>query len=156
MRPSPILTPESGLSRLSVSAAILANVRPTQPALSGQRRAALWLLLALLPMLTFAGHWPSHIDIPGTNFYLALPFATQGHEHAGSTDDHGRHCHSNAASCTDVPAAAGVSFALMNESIAALGVGALMVAIAIRSRQSPLSTSISPERRPPKQTLVPV
>ncbi len=121
-----------------------------------QRRAALWLLLALLPMLTFAGHWPSHIDIPGTNLYVTLPFASQAHDHAGAGDDHGRHCHANAANCSDVPAAAGVSFALMNETIATLGVGALMVAIALASWQAPPALAISPELRPPKRAPLPV
>jgi hypothetical protein len=113
------------------------------------RRRALWLFLALLPMLTFAGHWPSQIDIPGTNFYLALPLASHAHVH-DSGEDHGRHCHANAASCSDVPAPAGAGFALLSETLALLGAAALMVVVATRVQRAPAGRELSPELKPPR------
>ena len=58
-----------------------------------------WLLLAAyLPALTFFGHWPLSIDIPGTSLYVGLPqsgsSAVAGHE---------SHCHAAAGSSSNVP-----------------------------------------------------
>ena len=107
------------------------------------------LLAALLPMLTFVGHWPAHLDIPGTDYYVALPFAAPVHSHQTETD-HGSHCHANSASCTDKPVGAGVGFALLNESLAMLGAAALLIAAASFARRMPDSIELTPEPGPPK------
>ena len=116
---------------------------------AGARRMALWLLLSLMPMLSFAGHWPTHIDIPGTDFYLTVPFA--GAVDAAETGEHshGEHCHEDAAGCSKTPSTAGVGFALMHESIAALGAGALLIAVAARTRRLRADGVILPEIPPP-------
>lgn len=110
---------------------------------------AAWLLFALLPMLTFAGHWPETIDIPGTNHYLALPFAAS-HAHG---DDHGGHCHADSAGCSDTPAPVATGFAVLNESLLILGAGALLIAAGVLANRAPESRAVAPRRRPPKGVL---
>lgn len=110
---------------------------------------ALLLLLSLLPMVSFAGHWPTHIDIPGTDFYLTLPFAGPVEESAGG-HSHAEHCHEGAAGCSKTPSTAGVGFALMNESIMALGAGALLIAVAARTRRLGPDRGVLPELPPPR------
>lgn len=107
---------------------------------------AAWLLFALLPMLTFAGHWPETIDIPGTNLYLAVPFAAS-HAHA---DDHGGHCHAESAGCSDTPVPAATGFAVLNEALLALVTAGLLVAAAACTALTPESQAVEPRRRPPK------
>lgn len=133
--------------------AILFAVNLTSATAAGRRRLALWLLIALLPMLTFAGHWPTHIDIPGTGLYLTLPFAgpVQGDANA---HDHGQHCHDDATGCSKTPSTAGVGFAMMNESIAALGAATLLIAVALRARSLSAPRELIPELRPPRTALV--
>lgn len=117
-----------------------------------QRRMALWLMLALLPMLTFFGHWPTHIDIPGTGLYLTVPFAGPIQDDA-TEHDHAQHCHGEASGCSKTPATAGVGFAIMNETIAALGAAALLVAVASRTRTLRAPRGVTPELPPPRTVL---
>jgi len=71
-----------------------------------------WLLLAAyLPALTFLGHWPLAIDIPGTSLYVGLPERTSSHE-AG----HESHCHASAGSSSDVPLAESATVAVLADS----------------------------------------
>jgi hypothetical protein len=119
--------------------------------LGSARRARLlsWLLLAsLMPLLTFMGHWPASIPIPGTDAYLTVPLA--GKANQGDHHDHSQHCHGGSASCTDAPAAAGISVALENEPLAVTFAAAvLVVALAAAWRPSFVRT-LSPEHRPPR------
>lgn len=106
-----------------------------------------WVLfLALLPSLSFFGHWPNEFAIPGTAYAIAIPGA------AGGTDahDHASHCHAEAASCSDAPAAAGVSFALMNESLTLLVAGGVLVLLALRWCVPGEDHPLSPEPAPPR------
>jgi hypothetical protein len=118
------------------------------------RRRALWLFIALLPMLTFVGHWPTHVDLPGTNLYLTIPFAGPV-DGAAAGHDHSQHCHDDAAGCSKTPATAGVGFALMNESLALLGAAALMLAVAAVTRRAPNSCEYAPDPGPPRLALSP-
>lgn len=119
---------------------------------AGRRRASWILILALLPTLTFLGHWPGQISIPGTDYYLAIPGSASAPSGDTSTSahDHTRHCHADAASCSDVPAAAGVSFALMNETLALIVAGGLFVLLALRWWVPGEGFSPSPELEPPR------
>jgi len=130
------------------------------------RRRASWVLLAaLLPMLTFMGHWPASLPIPGTDLYVSVPFAgaEQAHSHeagagAGAGADeasHEQHCHAGAAGCSDIPAAAGVSFGLMNQPVAFV-IGGLLLLMGVRWWQPRASTTISPVLQPPRQGLSPL
>jgi hypothetical protein len=117
------------------------------------RRAASWvLILALLPTLTFFGHWPQQVSIPGTNYYLAIPGSPAAASEGEASDghDHSRHCHADAASCSDVPAASGVSFAVMNETLAFFGAGGLFVLLALRWWVPGEGFTPSPEIQPPR------
>lgn len=124
------------------------------------RRRASWVLLAaLLPMLTFMGHWPASLPIPGTDLYVSVPFAgaEQAHSHEAEADEasHEQHCHAGAASCSDIPAAAGVSFGLMNQPVAFV-IGGLLLLMGVRWWQPRASTTISPVLQPPRQGLSPL
>lgn len=117
------------------------------------RRAASWvLILALLPTLTFFGHWPEQIPIPGTGYYLAIPgsFPTVPDGAASDGHDHSSHCHADAASCSDVPATAGVSFAILNETLALFGAGGLFVLLALRWWVPGEGFTPAPEIQPPR------
>lgn len=75
------------------------------------------LLLSLLPMLTFFGHWPRiEMSIPHTDSVVVFwpgeadsgetegghthTAQAGGHSHA---DGHEQHCHVDASSCSDIP-----------------------------------------------------
>ncbi len=113
-----------------------------------------WLLLvSLVPMLTFMGHWPSTLPIPGTDSFISVPLAGSGShdEHSpGSGAEHARHCHGGVASCGDAPAGAGVSLALV-ETPGTLAVAALgLIALALASWRPRRSFTVGPELRPPR------
>jgi hypothetical protein len=112
-----------------------------------------------LPALSFMGHWPEDFGIPGTAYYVGLPFTgSHGHTHeagANAADTHARHCHGDSASCSDVPATAGVSFGLANEALAlTLAAGALL-AVASANRAALRENVLAPDRRPPRPFLSP-
>jgi hypothetical protein len=114
------------------------------------------LLVAILPSLTFLGHWSLNLDIPGTDLYLTLIAASHhDDEHAGHEDEqaHTNHCHANAASCTDVPFTGASPFALLHDSIAHLGAAALLVVLTIGAWRPWSTLTVGPEPRPPRRTF---
>jgi hypothetical protein len=107
-------------------------------------------------MITFVGHWPTTLDIPGTTYYVGKPFTgSHGHTHeADDRHDHSSHCHGDSASCSNVPSTAGVTFGLMSEVVAlALAAGAL-VAVAVFARATLRENVFAPEPRPPRLALL--
>ncbi|HML97851.1 MAG TPA: hypothetical protein PKD75_05175 [Tepidiformaceae bacterium] len=119
---------------------------------AGRRRASWLLVLALLPTLTFFGHWPAELSIPGTGYYLALPGAAPAP--AGDDGhDHSSHCHADASSCSDVPATAGVTFAILNECVALFGACGLFVLLALRWWKPGEGFTPSPELEPPRALI---
>ncbi|MCC7366491.1 MAG: hypothetical protein IT303_19190 [Dehalococcoidia bacterium] len=126
------------------------------------RLRALFLFLAILPMLTFAGHWPAiRIDIPGTNLYVGVPEApvadeTEPHSHGPGTHDgdsghaHEQHCHTGVARCSDVPFTGFSAFALMDESAAYLGAAALLTLLAVLAWSPTQDRSVIPSLQPPR------
>ena len=129
-------------------------------------RLGLLLLVAILPTLTYFGHWPVvTLDIPGTDLYLQLPGSEGnigGDDHgfgasAGSQRDaheHAQHCHGDTATCTDMPFTGASAFALMEESLAALGIAALLTLVALQARRPGALASVAPELQPPKLLLL--
>jgi hypothetical protein len=116
-----------------------------------------WTLLAsLMPMLTFMGHWPSEIPLPGTNSYISLgPEAAHTHSHSEDEASHSHHCHGDSAGCSEAPVTAGVTFGMMNEAVAlAIAAGLFFAAwagvAAVRSQRS-----LAPEPRPPRAVIAP-
>jgi hypothetical protein len=130
----------------------LIAVGRTLTSLRTRRRISVLLLGSLLPMLTFMGHWPTAIPIPGTDQYLSIPLA--GHEeHQDGHEDghsHAQHCHGNSASCSDVPAFAGVSFALMSEALTFGAAAAFLVAVALHWWRPRQPNTLLPELQPPR------
>jgi hypothetical protein len=116
---------------------------------AGRRRASFILAFALLPTLTFFGHWPAELPIPGTAYYLALPGAAPA---SGEDDghDHSRHCHADAGSCSDAPASAGVTFAILNEFVTLLGASGIFLLLALRWWNPGEGFTPSPELEPPR------
>ena len=118
------------------------------------QRVQKWALLtALLPSLTFMGHWTPHVDIPGTNLYIGFPEPNVAQSHSGTSSaghDHRSHCHADASSCTDVPFTGGSAFGLLAETAAFLG-GALALGAAVVLAWRPAgSVAVGPDLRPPR------
>lgn len=67
------------------------------------------LLAALLPSLAFFGHWELAVPLPGLNDALVLGALHAAH----GGDEHDRHCHGDAASCSDQPAPVGAKLVLL-------------------------------------------
>lgn len=116
------------------------------------------LVVALLPTLTFLGHWTLQFDIPGTNlFVLVVPGETapDAHTHDGGTQpgdnhSHEQHCHAGVASCSDIPFTGASPFALLNDSLAYLGACGALTVLAVLFWRPVASASVSPDLRPPR------
>jgi hypothetical protein len=79
------------------------------------RRAALLLFAALLPMLTYVGHWPAFaIAIPGTAYELSLPFVAA----ETAAGDHHQHCHADAADCSSGPGSVALAISVLAAGLA--------------------------------------
>ena len=109
------------------------------------------LLVAILPSLTFLGHWSISIDVAGIDLTLieAIPHEDEQAAH----DDqpaHTNHCHANAASCTDVPFTGASPFALLGDSIAYLGAAAVLVVLLFGAWRPWATVTVGPEPRPPR------
>ncbi len=114
------------------------------------------MLLALVPMLSFMGHWPTSVPIPGTELYLSVPLAGAEHhdDHsAASEDEHAQHCHGGAASCSDVPAAAGVSMAALAGGSGFVIVSNVLIALLAAAWRPRNTNSLTPGLRPPRTLL---
>lgn len=118
------------------------------------------LLFALVPALTFFGHWPTlSLPIPGTDFYVGRPSAEHGvhaHEHTtvqGDSDDHEAHCHASLATCMgssplgDAPVAALAGF------VALLGATAAWRRTASHTSGTLLGRLLSFDPPPPRVSL---
>jgi hypothetical protein len=119
-----------------------------------------WLLLiAILPSLTFLGHWEIDIPVSGTAWYVAFPGAhTADHHHddgsgGGDHEEHDRHCHANFSSCADVPFTGASPFAVLAECVALLGAAGTLVLLAATAWQPGKLLDIIPEPRPPRFVL---
>ena len=113
------------------------------------------LLVAILPSLTFVGHWSLNLDVPGTDLYLTLIAASHHDDELARHDDqqaHTNHCHANAASCTDVPFTGASPFASLHDSIAYMGAAALLVVLAFGTWRPSSTLTVGPELRPPRRT----
>lgn len=118
-----------------------------------RRRILIALAIALVPMLTFMGHWPEDVRIPGTQQYLTVPLAGRSTAESEGAHDHTKHCHGDSASCSDVPALAGAGFAVMNETLAVAITAALLWVVALRYWRPRASNSLLPELQPPRFSL---
>lgn len=129
-----------------------------------QRQLASWAMaLALLPSLLFLGHWGVSIRIPAAGVNVVLVPASQaalgehaskpqdrGRPYGDKPDGHGRHCHGDAASCSDVPFAGAGGFAVLRDFAVGLGMASGSVLAALMVHVLAALHMPSPERRPPR------
>ncbi|MCL6643894.1 MAG: hypothetical protein K6U88_02755 [Dehalococcoidia bacterium] len=105
------------------------------------------LLLALLPTLTYFGHWPAiALPIPGTADVLVLPFAS-GETAAG---DHHQHCHADAAECSSGPGSFPLAVSLLAAAVALAVPGGPLLPARLRERRLALQHAPEPEPGPPR------
>lgn len=121
------------------------------------------MLLALLPMLTFMGHWPRiTVDLPGDSEFVLSPGSQHGsesiaHTHTGdgaSEDDghHGEHCHSGVATCTDIPFTGGVTVLNLQEAVLSIGLSAAAFRASDLAGAALTSAAIDPDLQPPRDS----
>ncbi len=128
--------------------------QPGMPRKTEQRLA--WLLLAaLLPMLTFMGHWPATLPLPGTNFYLTVPLAgaAPNAQSAGS-HSHGDHCHGESSECGDSGSSSSAGPAFLSERPIGLSLSAALIALALLWWRPADAASPGPELRPPRRPVL--
>jgi hypothetical protein len=114
-----------------------------------------WLLLvALAPMLTFMGHWPHSLPIPGTEMFVTVPFAGQPVElDEGGEHSHGQHCHGDSEGCSDAPAAAGVGLALLSTPLLPAGATGMFIALVLLWWRPRNLITVGPELEPPRRAF---
>lgn len=109
------------------------------------------LLLALLPTLTYFGHWPAiAIPIPGTADVLVLPFAS-GETAAG---DHHQHCHADAAECSSGPGSFALAVSLLAAAVALALPGGPLLPVRAPITRLALQHLPAPEPGPPRRTAL--
>jgi len=118
-----------------------------------QRRLSWALVIALVPMVTFMGHWPTSVPLPGTNLYIVLPFAAPSTGTGSGDHQHEQHCHGNAAGCSDTPTAAGVSVGLVNQELALPVAAGAFIALAFALWLPASWRTDQPELQPPRFLL---
>ena len=111
------------------------------------------LLLSLLPMLSYVGHWNAgesgraHTQADHTHASIA-PAAHQ--PSGGALEEHAEHCHGEVASCTDSPPPVASGFSALAEGLRFLrtedGAGVAVGDVWGLAAQ----TSLAPEPRPPR------
>lgn len=108
-----------------------------------------WLLLAAyLPALTFFGHWPLSIDIPGTSLYVGLP-----HIHPSAEAGHESHCHTSTESSSDVPLAESASAAVLADSLVTFVGDPPLLGVAESGITWLAQSCVTPTSPPPKRTF---
>ena len=126
--------------------------------------AAWALLLSLLPMLTFFGHWPAAaVTLPGTGVEFRLPFSgpplapgghTHGDGHPHAQGDHEAHCHTAMATCAETQIGGQAPVTVLLETVALLlGAGA-WVALAVCAGCALRSTDLERLDPPPRTPLL--
>jgi hypothetical protein len=120
--------------------------------------AAWSLLFAILPTLTYMGHWPRELDLPGAHPSLRLGASADthdpGHEDGDEGLAHQRHCHGSPSTCSDVPFTGTSGLAVLNEWLALAGVSSLLVMLAGRWWRPGRPFAPPPELRPPRRPAV--
>ncbi|MEP7216200.1 MAG: hypothetical protein ABI782_08090 [Anaerolineaceae bacterium] len=105
-----------------------------------------WLLVvAYLPAVTFLGHWPLSIDIPGTDVYVGLPLTASLHEH-----NHKDHCHADAGSCSDAPLTTSATVASLAQSLAFDDVDSPLIGVGTGTAAWSAQAEVAPVAPPPK------
>lgn len=133
----------------------------------GVERAALVLLVSLLPMLTFFGHWPAiTVTLPGTAVALQLPFSgpppgpAAGHSHVGgdahahAPGDHEAHCHASMASCAQTQVGGQAPVTVLLETVTLLLGAGTWLAMAARAERAHREADLRSIDPPPRIALL--
>ena len=133
------------MSRAGVAAARVERARRRAETLAAV------LLVALLPMLTFFGHWELRFDLPGTLYFFSWPTDSgAGRGDPGASHDHAGHCHGELASCTNSPATAAAPVALLGSELAIDAAGAPLLAALVDAWQPTAVNNVAPDTPPPR------
>lgn len=117
---------------------------------AGSPRAAALLLAALLPMLTYFGHWPAvSIPIPGTGIAVAIPFAAEE-----APGDHHQHCHGESAGCASSPGSVGLAVTLLAAAVAVAIPGGRLIPVPAAPGGLRLQHLPIPDPAPPRPAPV--
>ncbi len=108
------------------------------------------MLVALVPSLTFIGHWTLRLPIPGTGFYVGLPATPAAADSTAAAGDHAGHCHSDSESCSNTPLAGASAVAVLSQAVTLLGASAALVALAALTWRPDRVLTLAPELRPPR------
>lgn len=116
------------------------------------RSLALVLALALLPTITYFGHWPMVvIPIPGTAYALTIPFASE----EAAPGDHAAHCHGESARCSSGAGGSAIALGLLAATIAIALPSGIFAAARPAGRQRPRTHDPSLEPGPPRTVPAP-
>ncbi len=111
------------------------------------RRLALVLLVALLPTVSYFGHWPAlTLPIPGTAYVLTLPFSGED----AAPGDHAAHCHGESAGCTSGAGAGTIALALLAAAIALVLPAGPLVPVPVGCSPRLRARYLRPEHGPPR------
>lgn len=113
---------------------------------------SLLMLAAILPTLTYLGHWELVVPLPGDQ-ELTIIAAEGGHTHRHDDDhaaEHARHCHGDAASCSDAPFTGVSAFALLSAAVALLGTAGTAHEVPGGWWHPHRSNRVNPLLRPPR------
>lgn len=110
------------------------------------------LLIALLPMFTFFGHWEIRFDLPGTRYYFSWPTDSRGgHGDPADQHEHAGHCHGEVASCTNSAATAVAAVALLGRELLIDIDATPPVALPSDAWQPSAVCTVAPEPPPPRR-----
>lgn len=111
-----------------------------------------WILFyAILPTITFAGHWDVQVRFPGTATTVGFaPSHTHASSASGEAAAHSDHCHVDAAGCSDQPLVSGASVAHFRESLASAVVMGEVHGYFLATLVPPEGASVGPDLPPPR------
>lgn len=119
------------------------------------RAGSAFLFVALLPSVTFFGHWQVRVEIPGTDYYVGAS-QPQIDSHSEDGHNHASHCHENMATCSDVPFTGGATVAMLQDEVSVLHLLGL-------AHPSPLTEAVAhdagarqPDLQPPRMSALTV
>lgn len=112
------------------------------------------LLLALVPMLSFFGHWEIRFDIPGTGYYFSWPTdSSDDHDDPASSHEHAGHCHGEVASCSGSPVTAAAPVALLSRDLVFPVADALLTPLLSAPWRPAGANVVIPDPPPPRLAL---
>ncbi len=134
------------------------RLEPRHSRQAARNRLFAWLLLfAILPAVTYFGHWEiPQLGIPGTNLYIGLPGTSpatpeRGHSHAADSSDHSRHGHGTSGE--GASASAPATAAVFNEAVMFFGL-MVVAAVALFTWRPSRILTITPVLQPPRASVL--